>query len=116
MIALSVATAVVSGCANPSAPSVATVATAPTPTASVALTIRVLARGSEQPIVTATAVVNGPMGTITGVTDATGQVVLGVPTTQSIDVNVAARGFIGFGASGTLMAPECWTFYLEQVP
>jgi hypothetical protein len=113
MIRLSVAATFVSACATPTAPSVAT---ASTPTASVALTIRVLTRGSEQPIVTATAVVNGPMGTITGVTDPTGQVVLAVPTTQSIDVNVAARGFIGFGASGTLMTPERWTFYLEQVP
>jgi hypothetical protein len=72
------------------------------------LTVRVLARTSEQPI--AGASVLTPTGRAT--TDAAGVCTLSVSTGETVDVSVSADGYQPMGASGVLNANERWTFYL----
>jgi hypothetical protein len=105
-----------SGCNGELAPSAPTpfsapaAATAPSPS-TVSLTVRVLTRGSEQPLPDATVLQNNQ---IIGQTDRDGLARAQVPVGVEIDIDVRAAGFIGIGASGTVRTEERWTFYLER--
>lgn len=72
------------------------------------LTVRVLARGSEQPI--AGAQVRTP--TYRTTTGADGLCALTVARGEEMEVSVSAPGYQPMGASGVLGGDERWTFYL----
>ncbi len=105
--------AILSGCEvirSPGAPTAA--APQATPTATIALTVRVLARGSEEPVTAATVFRNN---VAVGQTDAEGVLNAEVPLGVEFAIDVTAPGFIGSGASATVNSPERWTFYLERL-
>ena len=81
------------------------------PHASVALTVRVLTRGTEQPITGATVSQNS---TTVGRTGDTGELRTNVPLDVEFHISVSAAGYVGFGAIGTVRDEERWTFYLES--
>ena len=107
--------AVLSGCdvihssATPTAP--APTAAAP-PAATIGLTIRVLTRGSEEPVAAATVFRNR---IAVGQTDAAGIAHAEVPLGVEFSIDVTAPGFVGSGASATVSSQERWTFYLERM-
>lgn len=72
------------------------------------LTVRVLARGSEQPIAGAQ-VWTSTYRTTTG---ADGLCALTVARGEEMEVSVSAPGYQPMGASGVLGGDERWTFYL----
>lgn len=76
--------------------------------ATATLTVRVLARQSEQPIAGARIKTD----TAHGSTDASGLCQLSIPTGAEVEVNVSAEGYESMGAAGTLGNDERWTFYL----
>jgi len=108
-------TLTLSGCTS-AAPTLTGPSRAQSADSTVALTVQVLIRGSQEAIPSATAVASSPARSVSGLTDASGRVTLNVPALQSIDVEVTAPGYRGFGASGTLQSSELWTFYLERSP
>lgn len=87
--------------------------TAPAPvTASktVELTVRVLTRATEHAVTGAMVYQNGA---VVGVTTENGELRTNVPFDSDFRIDVAAPGFVGFGAAGTVRGDERWTFYLE---
>jgi hypothetical protein len=110
--------AVLSGCevirsANgPTAPT-ATSTVAPSPAATIGLTVRVLVRSSEEPVAAATVFRNNAA---VGQTDSDGVLYADVPLGVEFSIDVTAPGFIGSGASATVTSRERWTFYLEREP
>jgi hypothetical protein len=108
---------VFSGCERLAAPTAATpvaataAPAAPAPT--VALTVRVLVRGSEEPVPDATVFRNNAA---VGQTDSGGVLRAEVPLGVEFSIHVTAAGFIGWGASATVSSQERWTFYLEREP
>jgi hypothetical protein len=103
------ATLILAGCAMDSSvgPSPSTSSLA-TPQAS-ALTVRVLARTTEEAI--AGAIVRSAHST--GTTDVLGICILSVTVGEEVDVDVSATGYETMGASGVLGTNERWTFYLR---
>ena len=97
-------------CAGAATPTAPTPAPAVSPASSVGLTVRVLTRATESPIAGAT--VFGGDG-IVGVTSASGELRTNVPLGVEFHIRVAAQGFVGLGAYGTVNGEERWTFYLE---
>jgi hypothetical protein len=53
-------------------------------------------------------------GVYAGATNAQGFLKVPVPKGIEAKIDVAADGYIGFGASGTPQNDETWTFYLEK--
>lgn len=72
------------------------------------LTIRVLERGTEEPIASALVVGSDDRAT----TDASGSCTLHVVQGTEYEVNVSAPGYQPMGASAILTNNERWTFYL----
>lgn len=97
-------------CASPAAPTAPTPPAPVSPASSVGLTVRVLTRATESPI--AGANVFADEGRV-GVTNAAGELRTNVPLGIEFHIRVAASGFVGFGAYGTVNGEERWTFYLE---
>jgi hypothetical protein len=103
---------ILSGCerlVTPAGPTTVASAAAPAPT--VALTVRVLVRGSEEPVPHATVFRNN---SAVGQTDIGGLLRAEVPLGVEFSIHVSAPGFIGWGASATVTSQERWTFYLER--
>ena len=112
------ATTILAGCAVESSvgPSPSTSSLA-TPQAG-ALTVRVLARTTEQAIAGATVRSVRFTGTTrseesSGTTDALGVCILSFAAGEEVDVSVSAEGYETMGASGVLGSNERWTFYLR---
>jgi hypothetical protein len=108
--------ALFSGCERLPAPTAATpvaATAAPSPPPTVALTVRVLVRGSEEPVPKATVFRNNAT---VGQTDSGGVLRAEVPLGVEFSIHVTAAGFIGWGASATVSSQERWTFYLEREP
>ena len=106
--------AILSGCEvipAPGAPSPAAPAAATAPASTIGLTIRVLARGSEEPVTAATVFRDR---IAVGQTDADGIAHAEVPVGVEFSIDVTAPGFLGSGASATVNGHERWTFYLER--
>jgi hypothetical protein len=97
---------------GPTAPT-ATPTAAPSPTATIGLTVRVLVRSSEEPVAAATVFRNNAA---VGQTDSEGVLHADVPLGVEFSIDVTAPGFIGSGASATVTSHERWTFYLEREP
>ena len=76
------------------------------------LTVRVLTRGTEQPIAGATVSKNGA---VVGATNGLGEMRTPVPVGTDFQIDVAAPGLVGFGVGGTVRSDERWTFYLEPI-
>jgi hypothetical protein len=74
------------------------------------LTVRVLARESEQPIVGAA--VHSSTTTVT--TDSVGVCIVPFVLGEELDLDVSATGYESMGASGMLGSNERWTFYLPK--
>ena len=74
------------------------------------LTVRVLARNSEQPI--SGAAVQSANGS--AVTDTRGECVLTMAIGEEIEVSVSAAGYEPMIAAAALTANERWTFYLQH--
>jgi hypothetical protein len=98
------------GCAGATTPVAPTSPPAVSPASSVGLTVRVLTRATESPIAGANVFATDGM---VGVTDATGELRTNVPLGVEFHIRVAAQGFVGLGAYGTVNGEERWTFYLE---
>jgi hypothetical protein len=79
----------------------------------VSLTVRVLVRGTEEPVPHATVFRNNAA---VGQTDSGGVLRADVPLGVEFSIDVTAPGFIGWGASATVTSQERWTFYLEREP
>lgn len=77
------------------------------------LTVRVLTRTTELPIAGAT-VFDGENPV--GMTGDGGELQTKVPLGVEFHIRVAAAGFVGLGAFGTVNGEERWTFYLEHEP
>ena len=97
---------------GPTAPT-ATSTAAPSPTATIGLTVRVLVRSSEEPVAAATVFRNNAA---VGQTGSDGVLRADVPLGVEFSIDVTAPGFIGSGASATVTSHERWTFYLEREP
>ena len=114
-VALAVALGVVlSGCERITSPTVASTvspAAPAVPASTIALTVRVLARGSEEPVPHATVFRNNAA---VGQTDTGGFLRAEVPLGVEFSIDVIAPGYIGWGASATVTSQERWTFYLER--
>jgi hypothetical protein len=106
---------VLSGCNSivaPDAPAAPNANTAPAiPASTIGLTVRVLVRGSEDPVPAATVFRNNAA---VGQTDGSGILHAQVPLGVEFSIDVAAPGFVGCGASATVTTQERWTFYLER--
>jgi hypothetical protein len=106
---------VLSGCevfkssTSPTAPAAA-VSSPSRPFVTIILTVRVLTRGSEQPVQAATVFRNSAA---VGQTDADGMLRAEVLVGVEVSIDVSAPGFVGYGATATVTGPEQWTFYLE---
>lgn len=82
----------------------------PTPgVAADSLTVRVLARNSEEPI--SGAAVETDASRI--LTDSAGIAILPVVSGEELEVNVSAPGYEPMGAAAVLGPNERWTFYLQ---
>jgi hypothetical protein len=109
---------VLSGCEvtrstnGPTAPSAATTVPS-TPAATIGLTVRVLVRGSEEPVAAATVFRNNAS---VGQTNSDGVLRAEVPIGVLFSIDVTAPGFFASGASATVTSQERWTFYLEREP
>jgi hypothetical protein len=114
-VALAIALGLVlSGCERITTPTVASALTSPSPAvpaSTIALTVRVLTRGSEEPVPHATVFRNDAA---VGQTDTGGFLRAEVPLGVEFSIHVTAPGFIGWGASATVTSQERWTFYLER--
>ena len=113
VVCVAACAAVLSGCEvihSPAAPAAAPVP-AVAPAATIGLTVRVLARGSEEPVSAATVFRDR---VAVGQTDADGIVHAEVPVGVEFAIDVTAPGFLGSGASATVSSHERWTFYLER--
>lgn len=75
--------------------------------------MRVLTRGSEQPLPEATVLQNND---VVGETNLDGLVMAQVPVGVEFHIDVKAAGYLSSGASGTVRSEERWTFYLEREP
>jgi hypothetical protein len=93
---------------SPTAPSSAIPAAA----SSVALTVRVQARTTEQPIPEARVRYGG----VYYYADASGQATVSVVAGQETTIDVSADGYEPMGASAILESDERWTFYLVPTP
>jgi hypothetical protein len=107
---------VLSGCrpiVAPTAPDASTTtAVGPaSPVATIGLTVRVLVRGSEEPVPFATVFQNNAA---VGQTNPDGILQAHVPIGVEFSIDVTAPGFFGCGASATVTTQERWTFYLER--
>lgn len=104
---------VLSGCSYGASSTVAPTATTPiTPqSSSTPLTVLVLTRGSETPVPGA-AVARDDQSV--GETGSDGAIRTVVPVGKEFHITVAASGFLGNGAWGTVEGEERWTFYLER--
>jgi hypothetical protein len=107
-----------SGCqaiAAPNAPTPTATSTTPAvppgPIATIGLTVRVVVRGSEEPVPLATVFRNNAA---VGQTDSDGVLQAEVPFGVEFSIDVTAAGFVGSGASATVTSRERWTFYLER--
>jgi hypothetical protein len=78
----------------------------------IGLTVRVLTRGSEEPVTAATVFRNQ---IAVGQTDADGIVQAEVPLGVEFTIDVTAPGFAESGATATVTSQERWTFYLERL-
>lgn len=83
-----------------------------------ALTVRVLARTTEEAIAGATVQSARATGTTrswdsSSTTDALGVCILSFALGEEVDVSVSAAGYETMGASGVLGSNERWTFYLR---
>ncbi len=107
-VVLLCATTVLTGCAMDSSVGPTPPPAAATPQTG-ALTVRVLARTTEQAIAGATV----QSARSTGTTDALGVCILPFALGEEVDVNVSAPGYETMGASGVLGSNERWTFYLR---
>jgi hypothetical protein len=96
---------------SPGSPTPAAPSSAAAPAATIGLTVRVLTRGSEQPVTAATVFRDR---IAVGQTDAEGIVYAEVPVGVEFSIDVTAPGFFGSGASATVSSHERWTFYLER--
>jgi hypothetical protein len=109
--------ATLTGCTSTISPTAPTTVTnsapATAPASTIALTIRVLTRGTELPLADVT-VLEG--NRVVATTDRDGLARAQVPAGVEINIDVRANGFVGFGASGTVTTEERWTFYLEPEP
>lgn len=97
-------------CTETPVPAAPTRSVTTSPSASVDLTVRVLTRETEIPITGARVFQNS---TAVGATDAGGELRTNVPVEVEFRIDVAAPGYVGFGATGTVRGQERWTFYLE---
>jgi hypothetical protein len=97
-------------CVGRSAPAAPAAPLAVSPSASTDLTVRVLTRGTEQPITGASVFQNS---TAVGRTNTGGELRTNVPVDVEFHIDVSAPGFVGFGVTGTVKGSERWTFYLE---
>jgi len=109
-VCLAMCVAVLSGCEVMHSSTAPTTPKAAQPTTE--LTVRVLTRGSEEPVAAATVFRNQ---IAVGETDAEGIVRAQVPLGVEFTIDVTAPGFIGSGASATVNGQERWTFYLERM-
>jgi hypothetical protein len=108
-----VAAQVLSGCSQITAPTASTPnATVPVQAGStIGLTVRVLVRGSEEPVAAATVFRNNAA---VGQTDVAGMLKAQVPIGIEFSIDVTAPGFVGCGAMAKVTSEERWTFYLER--
>jgi hypothetical protein len=106
---------ILSGCSTivaPAAPTASTTAAVPaSPVATIGLTVRVLVRGSEEPVPFATVFRNNAA---VGQTNTDGILQAQVPLGIEFSIDVTAPGFVGCGASASVTTLERWTFYLER--
>jgi hypothetical protein len=108
---------ILSGCSAivaPTAPSASTTTAAvpASPVTTIGLTVRVLVRGSEEPVPFATVFRDNAA---VGQTNTDGILQAQVPRGIEFSIDVTAPGFVGCGASASVTTLERWTFYLERV-